>query len=264
MKSKITLFIASLLILFACEGNQDDDPGRKLLIDNISETIILGSSSDRILADFHYVDGSKLIDHITWSNHQTHYFEYDAQDRISVVRMKKIDVKRQEEMWYEYDENGPVRIKLVLKNLDYVYLEPVDSSYTGYVEYGYSGNRIDTETRYEFPVPAGSAVMTSKCSFIYDDRGNILRRERTEYIDGTAISEVVDMTYDEGLHPFSGLSYYFTGESTVNNMLSRSSSVDGSNYSYEIQTNDYGYPEVIFEQLGSTNTRIIRYTYLTP
>jgi hypothetical protein len=51
-----------------------------------------------------------------------------------VVRAIKVDVKVQEEKWFVYDDFLVERVDLVKRNLDYTYLEPLDSIYTGYVE----------------------------------------------------------------------------------------------------------------------------------
>jgi len=69
------------------------------------------------------------------------------------------------------------------------------------------------------------------------------------------------MTYDSGKHPFSGLAYYFTGESFVNNQLSKT--IGTMEYSYNVTLNSQNYPEAIYEKLGSSNTAVFRYTYRT-
>jgi hypothetical protein len=71
------------------------------------------------------------------------------------------------------------------------------------------------------------------------------------------------MTYDNNRHPFSDLQYYFTGESFVNNQLSKYLGEEDFSYSYDIELNEYGYPETIYEKLGLTHSRIIRYSYLS-
>ena len=103
MKSIIFLcpFII-LVFLFSCEVYPEEEEV-VCLPTNMTATIIQGTNSAKIIADFHYVPDSDLLDHITWSNHQTHYFIYEESDRLSVVQQLKVKEKVREEMWYEYD-----------------------------------------------------------------------------------------------------------------------------------------------------------------
>ena len=141
MKSLLPFFLPVTLVLFyACEDYNEIEP--RCLPTNMTATIIQGSATKKIIADFHYVPETELVDHITWSNHQTHYFEYDASNRLSVLRQMKVDLKVQEEMWFHYDGAKIEQIELVSRNLDYIYLEPVDSIYTGYIVYEYEGKEI--------------------------------------------------------------------------------------------------------------------------
>jgi len=93
----------------------------------------------------------------------------------------------------------------------------------------------------------------------YDGKGNII--SSITFYQEEERMETVQMTYDTSNHPFSGLRYYFTGESFVNNLLSKSSGFGDTDYEYDIQYNSNQYPETINEKLGSTYTRIIKYTY---
>ncbi len=88
--------------------------------------------------------------------------------------------------------------------------------------------------------------------------GNILNSSTT-YTDKSEVDETVNMSYDSGKHPFSGLHYYFIGESYVNNQLTKT--IGMMDYSYDVTLNEENYPEVIYEKLGSSNSRIFRYTY---
>lgn len=225
---------------------------------NISMTLVQGSQSSKIIADFHYIPDTELLDHITWSNHQTHYFEYDAQNRIKVLRVKKVNDKVQEERWFEYDELLVSRVNLVIRNLDYTYLEPVDSIFAGYVEYDYAGANIVEERQYEVSANGNTVEQIRTATFEYDGRDNLISKTVHDLIaEETA---TMTMSYDESKHPYSALSYYFTGESYVNNMLTRSENDDFS-YTYDLKLNEYEYPETTYEKLGSAYTRIINYSY---
>ena len=39
---------------------------------------------------------------------------------------------------------------------------------------------------------------------------------------------------------------------------------EGFSYNYEVELNEFGYPETILEKLGTTHTRTIRYSYFIP
>ena len=247
-----------LFFLSSCETFQQEEEV-VCLPTNMTATIIQGIESDKIIADFHYVEGTPMLDHITWSNHQTHIFGYDEADRLLVVRQVLVKEKLQKEMWFEYDGELVNRVVLVDKNLDYTFLEPIDSSYTGHIGYEYEGKEIKTEQRYEVPEGGGSEVLVRSVEYDHDTQGNITTA--TTYLaDGS--SSTVTYTYDTGKHPFSGLQYYFSGESFMNNMLSRSESAGNRDYTYDIDQNAQGYATIIYEKLGSVHTRITRYSYM--
>jgi hypothetical protein len=226
----------------------------------ISMTLVQGSQTTKILADFYYVDGSERVDHITWSNHQTHYFEYDSGDRLKVVRKMKVDVRVQEEMWFVYEDDLVKRVDLVKRNLDYAYLEPVDSIYTGYVEYAYSGNNVIEESEYEISEDGFREDYVRNVSYTYDNEGNLTAMEA--YDPGTGERNRSSMSYDRSKHPYCALPYYFEGMSYINNMLSRTEEESGLDYTYDLVLNEFRYPETVYEKLGSAYTRIISYSYL--
>ena len=248
----VVIFIAS-----SCQTTADEIQVVCLPL-NMTSTIIQGTETKKIIADFHYVAETKRIDHITWSNHQTHYFEYDGSDRLSILRQVKVDTKVQEEMWFHYDGVLVDQILLIHRNLDYIFLEPVDSTYTGYITFGYEGANIVEQVRYAVAVN-GDKEIVWKAEYEYDASGNMVSSFTTDMKAGT--SESVTMTYDKSTHPFSDLSYYFTGESFVNNLVTKTLVEKAFEYTYEFTLNEQGYPEIIYEKLGSANTRIIRYSY---
>jgi hypothetical protein len=259
MKHCILLAIlVPLLLTMACETTPEEVEAR-LLPENMSITLVQGSQTTKIIADFYYVPQTEQLDHITWSNHQTHYFEYDESNRIKVVRMIKVDTKVQEERWFVYDGQEVERIDLVKRNLDYIYLEPVDSIYAGYKELKYEGEYITEESDYEISADGFREEFVRKVSYTYDDRGNLISSIESDPVSGETRYQA--MTYDEeSKHPFYALKYYFDGESFVNNMLTKSD-VDGFEYNYDLLLNDEKYPETVYEKLGSSYKRIINYSY---
>jgi hypothetical protein len=249
-----------MLILFlVCSCDTSNEVDRELVLPaNMSTTIVQGNSTTKIIADFYYLPESHLLDHITWSNYQTHYFEYDEAKRLKVVRKEMVKEKVMEERWFRYDGSEFSEVIIVKRNLDYTTLEPIDSSYAGHIDYDYEGKFIVGET--EFAIQKGTETLypVRESSYEYDAHGNILKRS-TLYLDGSGTDEEVIMSYDSGKHPFSDLTYYFTGESFVNNLLTKT--VGSMNYTYDVRLDPRDYPETIYEKLGSSYSRIISYTY---
>ncbi|MDX2430074.1 MAG: hypothetical protein QNK35_04020 [Bacteroides sp.] len=254
----LPLFVLSLILMSSCELSSEKEPEVVLLPTNMTATVIMGSNTTKIIADFSYIPDSDLLDHITWSNHQTHYFEYNEKDQLKVVRQLKVKEKVQEEYWFTYEGELISEVILVKKNLDYAYLEPIDSSYTGRIAYEYEGKLIIRESEYGVQKGNKKEYLLREASYEYDGGGNILNSSTT-YTKEDEADETVIMSYDSGKHPFSGLNYYFTGESFVNNQLTKT--IGMMAYSYDVTLNEENYPEVVYEKLGSSNSRIFRYTY---
>jgi len=259
MKTVPFIAIAALFFsLVACESSMDEIETICLPV-NMTITQVQGSMTNKIIADFHYLPESDLIDHITWSNHQTHYFEYDASHRLTVVRMMKVDAKVQNELWFVYDGSLVERVDLVTRNLDYVYLEPKDSIYTGFVELEYNGNQVIRESEFALIANGNKEEHVRNVTHEYDGQGNLISSTVLDPVSGE--TEHLSMSYDQSKHPFGGLQYYFNGESFVNNVVRKSVQETGFDYTYDLRLNEYEYPELIYEKLGSSSTRIIKYAY---
>jgi len=249
---------ALFLFTMACESFQEEEETICFPV-SMSMTLVQGSQTNKVIADFHYIPDTERLDHITWSNHQTHYFEYDESDRIKVVRVIKVKDKVQEEKWYVYDGFLVERIDLVKRNLDYTYLEPLDSIYTGYVEYSYEGDNVIEESEYEISAGGYREEYVRKVTYAYDMEDNLLSSTELDPISGE--SNTISMTYDQSKHPYSALQFYFKGESYVNNLLTRTVEEGDFDYVYELSLNDHEYPNTIYEKLGSAYTRFISYDY---
>ena len=260
MKKNFLFIPVALLLLVSCETFMEEEEVIFLPV-NVTTTVVQGSQTKKIIADYHYVPETGRLDHITRSDHQTHYFEYDASGRIHVVRMMKVDRKLQEEMWFYYEGTQVEKVLLVERNLDYIFLEPIDSVYSGSIRFEYEGGYIIEETRHEVADNKKQEKLVWKVEYTYDRDGNII--SAYGFDPGAKTGESVAMTYDQNKHPFSDLQYYFTGESFVNNMLSKSIDEQGIAYNYELRLNEYGYPEIVYEKLGASNSRIIRYSYMS-
>jgi hypothetical protein len=251
--------LLTLTLLCSCEAFQEEAEVVCLPV-NMTSTIVLGLDTKKVIADFHYLPGTDMLDHITWSNHQTHYFTYDGSGHLMVVNQLKVKEKVQDEMWFEYDGELITQVILVRRNLDYTYLEPVDSANTGRIVFEYNGMNITGETEFTLTGAEGNEMMVRTVRYEYDSQGNISSATTTCYGEDAG-SEELTMSYDRTKHPFSALRYYFNGESYVNNLITRSSGIDDMDYSYEMEFNQYGYPQTVYEKLGSTHSRIIRYSY---
>lgn len=255
----VTLSIVSVFLITSCEMSPEEEAKVVLLPTNMTATLIMGANTTRIIADFHYLPDNDILDHITWSNHQTHYFTYDPSNRLSVLRKMKVREKVQEEFWFQYEGDRISEVILVKKNLDYTYLEPIDSTYTGRIDYEYEGLRVVRESEYGIQKKSNKEHLVREVFYAYDGDGNMLSRTLS-YSDGSDVDESAVMTYDSGKHPFSGLAYYFIGESFVNNQLSKT--IGKMEYSYNVTLNSQNYPETIYEKLGSINTAVFRYNYM--
>lgn len=251
--------LAFFLFATACETYTEESEANCLPL-NISMTLVQASHTTKILADFYYVPETNLLDHITWSNHQTHYFEYDSMGRLKVVRKMKVDVRVQEERWFLYENDLVIRVDLVKRNLDYTYLEPVDSIFTGYVEYTYDGDHVTEENEYEISEGGYREDYVRKASYSYDGQGNLTAIEELD--PRTGETNQISMSYDQSKHPYFGLDYYWEGMTYKNNMLSKTEEESGLDYTYEFLLNEYEYPETVYEKLGSAYTRIISYSYV--
>ena len=256
----VTLLIVSVFLITSCEMSPEEEAAVVLLPTNMTATLIMGANTTKLIADFHYIPDSDLLDHITWSNHQTHYFTYDPSNRLSVLRKMKVREKVQEEFWFQYEGDRISEVILVKKNLDYTYLEPIDSTYAGRIDYEYEGLRVVRESEYGIQKESQMEYLVREAFYAYDGDGNMVSRTLS-YPDGSEEDENAVMTFDSGKHPFSGLAYYFTGESFVNNQLSKT--IGTMEYSYNVTLNSQNYPEAIYEKLGSSNTAVFRYTYRT-
>lgn len=254
----LSLPLLFLFLVCSCESTPEEE--RELILPtNMSTTIVQGSSTTKIIADFHYIPESGLLDHITWSNYQTHYFEYDEAKKLKVLRKELVKEKVMEELWFKYDGVEFSEVIMVKRNLDYTTLEPLDSSYTGHIDYDYEGKHIVGETEYAIQKGTETLYPVRESSYEYDPNGNILNRSTT-YLDGSETDETAVLTYDSGRHPYADLTYYFTGDSFVNNLLSRT--MGSMNYTYDVRLDARDYPETVYEKLGSSYSRITNYTYM--
>lgn len=268
MKSlTISAFVILLSLLCSCESFYEE---QEILIEeeeviclpvNMTATDIQGSETNQLSADFFYIPDTELLDHIKWSNRQTHLFKYNESNQLKSILQLKVDEKVMEEMWFTYDGSLVEKIDLVTRNLDPIYLDPLDSIHTGYIVFKYQGKLVTEESHYELIQGGITEELTWKVEYVYDYNGNIISSRAFD--PRTNVMESVQLTYDTSKHPFSALQFYFNGESFINNYLSKSMLEEGFDYNYELILNEFGYPEEINEKLGATHSRTIHYTYIS-
>lgn len=250
-----------LSLLCACESYIQPEEDVVCLPVNMSATEIQGTETKNLTANFTYIPGLDLLDHITWSNNRSHFFNYDESGKLQKLINLKMDDSVQEEMSFVYEGSLVIRIDLVERKLDY-YMEPVDSVFLGYTKFAYEGSHVISESRYELTQDGMQEELTWRVEYAYDQKGNMLSCKALDPRSESLKS--VDMTYDTSKHPFSGLQFYFNGESFVNNLLSKTLVEEGFNYNYMVKLNEYGYPETILETLGASHTRTTSYSYFIP
>jgi len=252
-----TLVTVTLIVASSCES--ENATLVRCFPDRMSANII-GGVTGNLTADFHYVPDSELLDHITWSDKKTHYFEYDDFGNLTLVRLKRIDYKVQEEQWFSYEGNKIIRVDECVKRLDIIYLDPIegDSSYTGHREFEYSGNNITLEKIYQVEKNKKETLVIEN-AYEYDGNGNIIRSVLTD-IEAKS-EETTALSYHQSKHPYSQINMVFTGETYINNVLSRTEQTDNLEYTYEIVFDNNKYPSEVIEKTNGRVSRVTRYTY---
>ena len=176
------------------------------------------------------------------------------------MRLKRIGPKIQDELWFSYENKRLVRIDECTKRLDFIYLEPIegDSTFTGFHLFEYAGDLIATEKVYNAK-DGKKEIFIRQIDYEYDEYGNIINYTTTD-ID-TKSEEIVELTYHRSNHPYSRVNMYFTGETCINNVLTKTDLSEGLEYTYEIILDNNQYPKQILEKTNGMVSRIIMYTY---
>ncbi len=253
-----TLIVLTLIAVSSCESEKATLV--RCFPDRMSATIV-GAETVNLTADFHYIPDTELLDHITWSDKKTHEFEYDEFGTLTVVRLIRVDYKVQEEQWFSYDGNQLVRVDECPKQLDMIYLEPIegDSTYTGYREFEYSSGNITLEKIYQRDKNHKDKLILEK-KYEYDNNGNIIHNESTNV--ESKVVETTALSYHQSNHPYSQINMIFTGETFVNNVLTKTVETKNIGYTYDIILNSNKYPEQVVEKINGFQSSITRFTYI--
>lgn len=107
-----------------------EEDGTTCLPLRISMTLVQGSQSSKIVADFSYRDGSDLVDHITWSKHPFYALPFYFEGMSHVNNMLS-----------KVEEGGGLDFTYELTLNEYQYPETVyeklGSAYTKIISYSY-------------------------------------------------------------------------------------------------------------------------------
>ncbi len=249
-------FLTALLLLVACERQDETEcfPQR------ITRTILQGTNANAITSDYKYQDNR--LDHIIFSNSQTHYFIYGDNGRLATVDM--IDVKNFQENEYRMDYDGEGKLKRMdhyRMQLDRITQAALDTTYMGYSEFTYKGGWVSGKNAYSMDVGTGDLIHATRDSYSYDISGNITIHLSLDLVTGdTLVND--SMVYDRQRNLFSSLDLYFDGESHVNNLVEKTSLLSGEVYSYQILYSTSGFPDQVNIKLDGYLSEVIRVNYL--
>jgi len=248
--------MAVLLVIAGCNKEPETSycyPQR------VTRTIPEGSETTQVTADFKYTDGR--LDHIIWSNFQTHYFNYLESGDLRSVARKNVQTFRTHESVLTYDEGRMIRSDEYNINLDRFTQENTDTTHTGYHTFVYEGGQIVVEEVFGKDQATGVMVRTAYNEFTYDPDGNIIRSVSLS-APGKDTLAAFSYTYDTRNHPYNGLKMPFEGESHINNVHEKTDLMSGDVYFNQIIYTSSGYPEQLNIKQESYLTEVIRIDYL--
>jgi len=250
------LLSLSMLLMAGCETDQEESycyPQR------ITQTIPEGSETTQVTADFNYEDNR--LDHIIWSNFQTHYFSYLEDGNLRSVAKKNVQTFRTRESVMVYDEGRVSRTNKYSISLDRFTQENLDTTFTGYHLFTYEDGHIVLEEVYSNNEENTGADLAAYNMYTYDAVGNITRAVSLTAKGGDTLS-ASSFTYDNKKHPFNGLELPFEGESHINNVHERTDLVSGDVYFHQVIYTPSDYPEQLNIKQESYLTEVIRIDYL--
>ncbi len=195
-----------------------------------------------ITADYKY-EGN-LLDHIVWSNSQTHYFSYSTEDQL--VKIEEFNYKQliKKELRMDYEGDQLMRVDKFISRLDYQTRTEEDTSYLAYHTFDHSGGEVSEEEVYIRNDESEDFTLRFKKEYDYDLSGNISSMVSMDVVSGDT-AEAYTFSYDYHKNPFNALKLYFNGESFINNVLQREDLVNDKVYTYQVIYNASQYPQQI-------------------
>ena len=223
----------------------------------VKTTLSTGAGAASITADYKYT--GKLVDRIIWSNSQTHYFSYDAENQLSKVEEVNVKTLIKTEYRITYDGYQLTRIDKYISILDYLTQEPVDTSYVGYQTLQHNGAYVSDEEVYERKKENKDFSLKFKKKYSYDLAGNISSLVSLKPSGDTA--ESYTFSYDLLKNPYDALKLYFNGESFVNNILQREDLLNDNTYTYQVIYNANQYPDQVNIKEDGLLFQVVTYDY---
>lgn len=246
----------SMLLLAGCET----DPEKSYCYpQRVTRTIPEGAETSQVTADYKYEDNR--LDHIIWSNFQTHYFSYLEDGSLGSVSRKNVQTFRTLQSVMVYDEGRVSRTNQYSITLDRFTQENVDTSFTGYHLFTHEDGQIVLEEVFDNNEESAGAELVAYNMYTYDAVGNITRAVSLTGHGGDTLS-ASSFTYDNKKHPFNGLELPFEGESYINNVHERTDMLNGDVYFNQIIYTTSDYPEQLNIKQESYLTEVIRIDYL--
>lgn len=249
------IVVLLLLFLLGCEfetGEVQCYPQR------VKTLISTGAGAESITADYKYE--GKLIDRIIWSNKQTHYFSYDAQNQLTKVEEYDIQYLLMTAYDLTYDGLQLSRIDKYISRLDYLLHEPLDTAYLGYQVFVHKGAEISNEEVYEREDEAQEFYLKYTREYTYDESGNLTSMVSMDAVESDT-AEAYIYSYDFEKNPYGALKLYFNGESFINNVLQRENLLNDEIYTYQIIYTPNQYPEQINVKQEGTLYQVITFDY---
>lgn len=249
------MLTALLLAFSSCEIETEE---YFCLPDKVTRTISHGTSATSIIADFKY-EGDRL-DHVVYSNFQTHYYSYDPSGNVSKISRKDVQRFENLESIMSWEGGLMTRSDEYRIALDRFTQENTDTSYKGYREFEYDGNKLVAETIFSVKDTSKKAKVDAYKTYEYDAVGNLIQYVEFNKIDGDTV-EAYRYAYDQAPNPFAELNLAFEGLTYVNNILEREDLLSGELYSYQIIYSPTNFPSQINIRQDNYLVEVVRVDY---
>lgn len=256
MKNRIAYLIVALtFVIGGCEPNEEEI---KCFPQRVTSRIVQGAGATSITADYSYEE--EQLDHIVWSNFQTHFYFYDEANRLSVISQKNVQTFLKTEHHLTYQGELPVRRDNYRITLDRATQENLDTLHLSYHEYVNEGGRITEEMIYNLNEESGSFEFEVRNKYEYDLSGNLTSYVSMDEVLGDTL-EAYTYIYDTGRNIYSSLNLMFDGETHVNNIRQKTDLLTGEVYDYTLSYTATMFPEQISVEVGSYRIEIINISY---
>nr|MDA3821591.1 hypothetical protein [Bacteroidales bacterium] len=211
-----------------------------------------------INSDYKYMGDT--LDHIVWSNYQTHTYLYNSSNQLVRVSKKNVQTFKKHEFELIYKDGLVDRRDEYLMELDRLLQEDLDTTFVGYVEYEYNGIDVVAEKVYSLNEEDGEIAIQFYKEYEYDLYGNISSYVCFDGIEGDTV-DAFTYKYDTNNNPYSSIKMLFEGESYVNNIIESYDVVNDLLYKHTMAYSTTNFPEQIIIKQGSINYEITSISY---